>query len=467
MIESIKKTPVVDVSLLELVDNQRTYFNSNSTLPVSFRLAQLKKLKSLLLVHEEELHQAIYADFGKSKYENMIIELLPLYEELDTAIKNLKKWTKKKAVKTNLLNFPARSYVVAEPLGVSLVIGAWNLPYNLSLTPVVGSMAAGNTTLLKPSELSQRSSALMAKIINNNFDKEYLHVVEGGIPETTALLEQRFDKVFFTGSPAVGRIVNKAVAENLTNVTLELGGKNPSIFTKDCSLKVSVKRMIWAKFVNSGQLCIATDYALVHKDIKNAFLECVVAEIKKSKFSNENHNYVQMINERNFDRVVNMIDPEKVYYGGQYDRATRYIEPTVLNDVTLEDEVMQDEIFGPILPVIEYDTIDEAFALINRYEKPLSAYLFSNDSMTKKRFLNEVRFGNGGINDSVMQISNPNLPFGGVGQSGQGRYHGKYSFECFSHYKAIISKTPLLEPNIKYYGYSKLKMNLIRLMGKF
>ena len=225
--------------------------------------------------------------------------------------------------------------------------------------------------------------------------------------------------------------------------------------------------MIWAKFVNSGQLCIATDYALVHKDIKKAFLECVVAEIKKSNFSDENHNYVQMINERNFDRVVNMIDPEKVYYGGQYDRATRYIEPTVLNDVTLEDEVMQDEIFGPILPVIEYDTIDEAFALINRYEKPLSAYLFSNDSMTKKRFLNEVRFGNGGINDSVMQISNPNLPFGGVGQSGQGRYHGKYSFECFSHYKAIISKSPLLEPNIKYYGYNKLKMNLIRMMGKF
>lgn len=467
MIETISDKINAGTDLKKLVEGQRNYFKTNSTIPTSFRLLQLKKLKFLIQENEDELHQAINADFGKSKFENLVIELLPLYDELDTAIKNLKRWTKKKRVRTNLLNFPAKSYIVQEPLGVSLIIGAWNLPYNLLLAPLVGSIAAGNTTILKPSELSPRTSALMAKIINTHFDKEYLHVIEGGIPTTTALLEQRFDKVFFTGSPAVGKIVNKAVAGNLTNITLELGGKNPTIFSKDCSLKVSVKRMIWSKFVNSGQLCIAPDYALVHKDIKKEFLECAVNEIKKSNFSKENNNYVQMINERHFDRVVKMIDPNKIYFGGKYDRKTRFIQPTILDNVSIEDAIMQDEIFGPILPVIEYETIDQAFDIIGRYEKPLSAYLFSNNSLEKKRFLNELRFGNGGINDSVMQISNANLPFGGVGQSGQGRYHGKYSFECFSHFKSIIDKTPMIEPNIKYYGYNKLKLSMIRMLNKF
>ena len=467
MIETLPNKVNASNNLKDLVEDQRNYFNSHSTLSTSFRLKQLKKLKSLLQENEDELHCAIHADFGKSKFENLVIELLPLYEELDIAIKNLKRWTKKKRVVTNMLNFPAKSYLVQEPLGVSLIIGAWNLPYNLLLSPLIGSIAAGNTALLKPSELSPRTSALIARIINTHFDKEYLHVVEGGIPTTTSLLEQRFDKVFFTGSPAVGKIVNKAVAGNLTNITLELGGKNPAIFTNNCSLKVSVKRMIWSKFVNSGQLCIAPDYALVHKDIKKEFLACAVKEIKKSNFSSDNNNYVQMINERHFDRVVKMIDPNKVYFGGQYDRNTRYIQPTIVDNVSMEDEIMQDEVFGPILPIIEYETIDQAFDIIKNYEKPLSAYLFSNNQLEKKRFLSELRFGNGGINDSVMQISNANLPFGGVGKSGQGRYHGKYSFECFSHFKSIIDKTPWIEPNIKYYGYNKLKLSMIKMLSKF
>ncbi|MDN5201274.1 aldehyde dehydrogenase family protein [Fulvivirgaceae bacterium BMA10] len=456
---------VTEEQIQDLVTRQKAYFNTNATLSAEFRIEQLKKMKSLLLKHEDNMHQAIFNDFSKSKYENQLVEFYPLIDEIDVAIKNVKKWMKHKNVKTNLLNFPGKSYIVPEPLGVSLVIGAWNLPYNLSLTPLVGSMAAGNTTILKPSELPVETSAIMAKIINENFDPNYMRVVEGGIPETTALLNQRFDKIFFTGSPTVGKIVNRAAAENLTNVTLELGGKNPSIFTKKSDLKMSVKRMIWARFVNSGQFCITADYALVHKDIKDEFLKLAVKEIEKNNFSVENNNFVQIINERNFDRVVNLIDKDKVYYGGTYDREERIINPTILTNVTLEDAVMQEEIFGPVLPVIEFETLDEAFEIIKHFEKPLAAYLFSNSNSEKERFLNEIPFGNGAINDCVMQISNPNIPFGGVGNSGLGRYHGKYSFECFSNFKGVLDKPTSLETNLKYYGYSEKTMKVMKALS--
>lgn len=449
----------------QLVQNQRDYFNSNATCPVEFRIKQLKKLKKIVEAHENEMHEAIYKDFGKSKFENQLIEYYPLLDEIEIAIKNVKKWAQHRPVKTNLINFPAKSYLVPEPLGVSLVIGAWNLPYNLSLTPVVGSMVAGNTTILKPSELPANTSALMAKMINDNFNPNYLHVVEGAIPEATALLKQRYDKIFFTGSPMVGKIVNKAAAEHLTNVTLELGGKNPALFTKDCALKMSVKRMIWARFINSGQFCITADYALVHKDIKDEFLKLAVEEIEKNNFSLENHNFVQIINRRNFDRVTKLIEKDKVYYGGTFDREKRIIHPTILNNISLDDAVMQEEIFGPVLPVIEYEALDEAFEIIKSFEKPLAAYLFSDSSATKERFLHEIPFGSGAINDCVMQISNPNLPFGGVGHSGMGRYHGKYSFECFSHFKSVLDKPTAIETNLKYYGYSEKRMKIMKMLS--
>ena len=457
----IKKT-TTEQDVQQLVEDQRKYFNSNVTRSVEFRLEQLKKFRNLIKAHEDDLHEAIYKDFGKSKYDNQLTEIFPLYEELDIAIKNVRRWVKHRKVKTNLMNQPAKSYLVPEPLGVSLVIGAWNFPYNLSLIPVVGSMVAGNTTILKPSELSVATSRAMAKLINENFDATYLHVVEGGIPETTALLDQRFDKIFFTGSPQVGKIVNKAAAPNLTSVTLELGGKNPALFTKDASIDVGVKRMVWAKFLNSGQLCLAPDYVLVHKSIKSKVLERIVHEIKKHNYSIENQNFVRIINERNFDRVVSLIDPEKIHFGGKTNRAERTIEPTVLNNVTLGDDVMQDEIFGPILPVVEYETIDEAFEIIKSFEKPLAAYLFSNNNKIKDRFLSEIPFGSGGINDAVMQNNNSNLPFGGVGNSGMGRYHGKYSFECFSHFKAVLDKSNFFESDLKYYGHSDRQMKLIK-----
>lgn len=449
----------------QLVKNQRTYFKSNATMSVEFRLKQLKKLKALLLEHENQMHEAIFKDFGKSKYENQLTEFFPLIDEINISIKNLKKWMQHKKVKTNLLNFPAKSYLVPEPLGVTLVIGAWNFPYNLSLTPLVGSMAAGNTTILKPSELPAETSKIMAKIINENFDPNYLKVIEGAIPETTALLKQRYDKIFFTGSPMVGRIVNRAAAEHLTNVTLELGGKNPVIFHNDAALKTGVKRMIWSKFVNSGQLCITPDYALVHKDVKEEFLKLAAQEIEKANYSEENNNFVQIINDRNFDRVVSLINPDKVYHGGTYNKEDRRITPTILNNVSLDDAVMQEEIFGPILPVIEYESIDEAFEIIKGIEKPLAAYLFSDSSAIKERFLHEIPFGSGGINDCVMQITNPNIPFGGVGNSGMGRYHGKYSFECFSHFKGVLDKPTVIETNLKYYGYNEKQLKVIKALG--
>ncbi len=449
----------------DLVTAQRAYYNSNVTLPVEFRLKQLKKFRDLIRKHEDDLHAAIYKDFGKSKYDNQLTEIFPLYEELDIAIKNVRRWVQHRKVKTNLLNQPAKSYLVPEPLGVSLVIGAWNFPYNLSLIPVVGSMVAGNTTILKPSELPVETSKIMAKIINENFDKNYLHVVEGGIPETTAILKQRFDKVFFTGSPQVGKIVNQAAAAHLTSVTLELGGKNPALFTKDATIDVGVKRMVWAKFLNSGQLCLAPDYVLVHKDIKSKVLESIVTEIKKNDFSVENENFVRIINARNFDRVASLIDDSKVFFGGKTNREERLIEPTVLNNVSLDDAIMQDEIFGPIIPVIEYETIDEAFQIIKRFEKPLAAYLFSNDADIKNRFLTEIPFGSGGINEAVMQNNNSNLPFGGVGNSGMGRYHGKYSFENFSHFKAILDKANFFESDLKYYGHSDRQMKVIKTLS--
>lgn len=454
-----------ELKMRELVENQRQYFRSNATLSAEFRRQQLKKLLRLLHEHEDELYDAIYKDFGKSKHHTQLTELFPLFKELELAIKSVKKWVKPRRVSTDLQNRPGKSYIVPEPLGVSLVIGAWNFPYNLSLIPVVGSMVAGNTTVLKPSELPAETSRVMAKLINENFDPNYLHVVEGGIPETTALLNQRWDKIFFTGSPPVGRIVNQAAARHLTNVTLELGGKNPAIFAEDANVNVGVKRLIWAKFVNSGQLCLAPDYVLVHKSIKDQVLERMVLEIKKHDYSVENGNFVRIINKRNFDRVAGLIDPEKVYFGGELNREERVIAPTVMHNVTVDDAVMQEEVFGPLVSVIEFESLDEAFEIVQSFEKPLAGYLFTNDRATKQRFLAEIPFGSGAINDAVMQNTNDNLPFGGVGHSGMGRYHGEYSFECFSHMKAILEKSTWFEPNLKYYGHSDKQMKVLRALG--
>lgn len=450
----------------EVIASQKIFFNNDNTKPISFRKEQLKKLKSLLQENEKSLDDAIYKDFKKSSFDNYTNELSLLYHDIDEAIHHLNYWVKTKKVSTNIVNFPSKSYIVPEPLGVTLIIGAWNYPYQLSFAPAVAAIAAGNTVILKPSELPINTSNLMAKLINENFDPNFFKVVEGGIPETTELLNQKFDKIFFTGSVPVGKIVYEAAAKNLIPVTLELGGKSPAIIAPDCDLKMTAKRLIWAKYLNAGQTCIAPDYVYVHESIKDEFLKACKKEIEKAKYSFENGNYVQIINEKNTLRLITLIDKEKIYHGGKFDVSNRYLEPTILENISLSDEVMQDEIFGPILPVLTYKNINDIIPIIKSKPKPLSCYVFTNDKKIKNKVLTEISFGNGAINESIMQISNSNLPFGGVGHSGIGSYHGESGFKTFTHYKSILEKPNWLELNLKYAPHSVRKLKIIKFLMK-
>jgi len=450
----------------QIVSQQRNYFNTHVTKDLNFRLQQLNKLQEVLKSNEKLIYDAIYNDFKKSEFDTFVSELALLYHDINEAKKKLRKWAKVKRVKTNMLNFPSKSYIIPEPLGVCLVIGAWNYPYQLTLAPVVAAMAAGNTVIIKPSEISAATSAVMASLINDNFNPEYLKVIEGGVSETTELLNQKFDKIFFTGSTQVGKIVYQAAAKNLTPVTLELGGKSPAFVTKDCHLKMTVKRLVWAKFLNAGQTCIAPDYVLVHSSIEKEFLKLLKAEIEKENFSIENGNFTQIINDRNLERLSQMIDSEKVYHGGEIMSSDKIIQPTVLQNVTFEDKVMQEEIFGPILVVISYHNLEEAIQQVNELPKPLACYIFTNKKDQKKKILKQISFGGGAVNDAVMHIANSNLPFGGVGNSGIGSYHGESGFKTFSHYKSILEKSTLMELSLKYYPHSKRKLNWIkRFMG--
>lgn len=453
--------------MYQLVSKQRKFFNTHATKDLKFRLEQLKKLENILKANENLIYEGIYQDFKKSEFETFISELALIYHDIKDARKNLKKWARVQKVKTNMLNFPSKSFIIPEPLGVCLVIGAWNYPYGLSLAPAVAAISAGNTVILKPSEISFSSSAVMAKLIDENFDPSFFKVIEGGVPETTELLNQKFDKIFFTGSTQVGRIVYQAAAKNLTPVTLELGGKSPAFVTEYCNLKMTVKRLVWAKFLNAGQTCIAPDYIMVHSSIKNEFLEQVKSEIEKERFSFENENYTQIINERNLERLKQILDPQKVYLGGEINTSIRFMQPTVLQDITFDDAVMKEEIFGPILPVISYDSLDKAIREVNRLPKPLSCYVFTNNNKQKKKILKEISFGNGAINEAVMQYTNNKLPFGGVGQSGMGNYHGEAGFKEFTHYKSILEKPTWLELPFKYYPHTKGKLKMIKQFLKF
>ncbi len=452
------------MEIKDVLLKQQIFFNSNKTKETDFRIHQLKKFKRLLKENEDLIYNAIYEDFGKSKYETYISELSLIYHELNVFIKKTKKWSKRKNVSTNFANFPSKSYIIPEPLGNTLVIGAWNYPFQLSLIPAITSLAAGNTVILKPSELPAKTSAIMAKIINENFSVEYFHVLEGGVKETTELLENKFDKIFFTGSINVGKIVYKAAAKHLTPVTLELGGKSPTIVMADCNIKVTVQRIVWAKFLNAGQTCVAPDFILVEKSIENEFLAALKKEIDKYH-KNENdieNNYLRIINTNNFERLNSLIDDDKLYCGGKTNKENKFISPTVLNDVTFEDKIMEDEIFGPILPVISFSNLDEVIKEVKSRTKPLSCYIYSNNRKVINKLLREISFGGGAINDSVMHLSNSNLPFGGVGFSGMGSYHGEAGFNAFSHHKSILDKPFWYESSLKYPPYSDLKLKIMR-----
>ena len=447
-----------------VVESQRDYFNSGNTSSIKFRIDKLKELRQLLVSNEKKLYDAIYKDFKKSEFDTYTTELGMVYQHIDEACKKLNKWSNSQRVNTNLLNFPANSYIIPEPLGVCLVIGAWNYPYLVSLTPVIAAISAGNTVILKPSELPRHTSAVMAKLINNTFNSSFLYVKEGGVKETTELLAKKFDKIFFTGSQQVGKIVYRAAAEQLTPVTLELGGKSPAIVTKGANLKITVRRLVWAKFLNAGQTCIAPDYVLVDDSIKDQFLIHLKTEIKNQNYSIENSNYVQIIDDKHYQRLVGMIDPKRVLVGGNCDKSNRTISPTVMTDINDDDKVMKDEIFGPILPVISYTDLDDAITAIKKRSKPLACYVFSKKTKTQKKVLKQISFGGGSVNDALMHLSNSELPFGGVGSSGIGAYHGFHGFRTFSHFKGILDKPTWFEANLKYYPQSAKKLKLIKLL---
>jgi len=452
------------MDIQKLYKEQHLFFKSNQTKKCDFRIDQLKKVKSIFQANEKLLFEAIHKDFGKSQFDTYTSELSLFYHEIDHIIANLKRWSKPKRRSSRLVNFPAKSYIIPEPLGVTLVIGAWNYPYQLSLVPAITSLGAGNTVILKPSELPANTSAIMAKLINENFSSEYFHVIEGGVDKTTELLSYRYDKIFFTGSTTVGKIIYQAAAKQLSPVTLELGGKSPAFIFADCDLKVTAKRLVWAKFFNAGQTCVAPDYILVEKFIEEEFLKALKKEIKARYTSQytDSENYTQIINLKNFDRLIGLIDKGKVYCGGNTDRENRFISPTILQNITFEDEVMKEEIFGPILPILSFENLDATIKLVKEKPSPLSLYVYSKNKKTIQKILHEVPFGGGCINDSLMHLTENKLPFGGVGLSGIGSYHGKFGFDAFSHFKSILHKPFWLEFDLKYAPYSIKKQKIIK-----
>jgi aldehyde dehydrogenase (NAD+) len=446
------------------IERQRNFFNTNESKKIDFRVNQLKKIKSLLKENEQFLYKAIYEDFSKSKFETYGSELSLVYHEINIAIKKVKQWGKVKKVPTSLVNFPAKSYIIPEPLGVVLIIGAWNYPYLLSFLPAISAIAAGNTVIVKPSELPIRTSNVIASLINKNFDSGFFHAIEGGVNKTTELLNHRFDKIFFTGSIPVGKLIYQAAAKHLTPVTLELGGKSPAIVFSDADLKLTAKRIVWAKFFNAGQTCVAPDYILVEKKFEKKFLDALFAELGNYPKSalELSENYSQIINTKNFDRLSDLIDNTKVCYGGEIDKESRFISPTILKNVSFEDKIMDDEIFGPILPVLSFSDLDSAIHNVKSRQKPLSCYIYSKNNKTINKLLKELSFGGGAVNDSLMHLTNSNLPFGGVGFSGFGSYHAKAGFDTFSHFKSILHKSFLFESNLKYFPYSARKLKLIK-----
>ncbi|KIM12835.1 MAG: aldehyde dehydrogenase [Sulfuricurvum sp. PC08-66] len=436
---------------------QRAFFATNATKSIAFRKAQLSKLRAQLKANEALLFEAIYEDFHKSVFETYATEIGFLYHEIDVALKNLARWSKPKRLWSDIANFPSFSYIVPEPLGCVLVIGAWNYPYQLSLAPAIAALASGNTVVLKPSEIAPRTSSVMASLINSAFEPNTFCVLEGGVEETTAILAHAFDKIFFTGSTAVGRIIYEAAAKHLTPVVLELGGKSPTFVLADAHIALAAKRIAWAKFLNAGQTCIAPDYIVVDKRIKGLFIEALKREIATQFQDIEGENYVQIINERNFKRLHDLAQIPLVS-----DKTKRLIAPTLIEEAQWEDSIMSDEIFGPILPIIAFDDLEEVIATVKARPKPLACYVYTQSKINAQKIIDELSFGGGAVNDSVMHLTNSRLPFGGVGASGIGSYHGKYGFDTFSHHKSVLVKWSRFELSLKYAPYTRWKYRVMQ-----
>ncbi|MFE0341153.1 aldehyde dehydrogenase [Priestia megaterium] len=427
----------------ELTKKQLSFFNSGKTKDVAFRIETLKKLRELVVRHEDDILKAVKADLNKPEMEAKRAEVGLALSEIDFAVKNLAEWAAPKEVETPSTHAGAKSYIYQDPYGLALVIAPWNYPFQLAVSPVVGAIAAGNCVVLKPSELTPHTSSLLAKMFNENFPEEYLTVVEGEVETSTALLKENFDYIFFTGSTMVGKIVAEAAAKHLTPVTLELGGKSPTIVHEDANIEEAAKRIARGKFANAGQTCVAPDYILVQRNVKDellANLKQVVTNTYGEDVS-QNLDFPHVVSEKHFDRLNSFLTNGDIVFGGKTDRSRLFIEPTVLDNISWEDNVMQDEIFGPILPVIVYDEISEVIEAIVKRPKPLALYLFSEDEAVQDRILNSVSFGGGSINDTINHMTSHYLPFGGVGDSGMGAYHGKASFDTFSHAKSILKRS--------------------------
>lgn len=448
----------------KILDEHKDYFSSGKTKDIDFRLKQLKVLKGAIKDNEKLILEALDKDLYKSEYEAYASEVGFTLDSIGYVMKNLKSWAKVKKVKTPFFHVGAKSYIYSEPYGTVLIIAPFNYPFQLLIEPLVGAMAAGNSAVLKPSEYTPNVSKVISKIITENFPKEYIRVMEGGREVTSSLINKPFDYIFFTGSVRVGKIVMEAASKNLVPVTLELGGKSPTIVDKEANIAVAAQRIVWGKFLNAGQTCVAPDYILAHRDIKEKLIE----EMKNSlnKFYGDDvlrsRDYGRIVNENHLNRLLELIDREKIVAGGNFDIDQLYIEPTILDKVSWDDKVMEDEIFGPILPVIEYESLDNMIKMINSRPKPLSLYVFSENKDIWERIIHSVSFGGGCINDTISHIVSPYLPFGGVGSSGIGTYHGKSSFETFSHRKSIMKKTTKVNLDLIYPPYKEKKVKLIK-----
>ncbi|HDZ5455559.1 TPA: aldehyde dehydrogenase [Staphylococcus aureus] len=432
--------------------DSKAFFNTQQTKDISFRKEQLKKLSKAIKSYESDILEALYTDLGKNKVEAYATEIGITLKSIKNARKELKNWTKTKNVDTPLYLFPTKSYIKKEPYGTVLIIAPFNYPFQLVFEPLIGAIAAGNTAIIKPSKLTPNVARVIKRLINETFDANYIEVIEGGIEETQTLIHLPFDYVFFTGSENVGKIVYQAASENLVPVTLELGGKSPVIVDETANIKVASERICFGKFTNAGQTCVAPDYILVHESVKDDLITALSKTLREFYGQNiqQSPDYGRIVNLKHYHRLTSLLNSAQmnIVFGGHSDEDERYIEPTLLDHVTNDSAIMQEEIFGPILPILTYQSLDEAIAFIHQRPKPLSLYLFSEDENATQRVINELSFGGGAINDTLMHLANPKLPFGGVGASGMGRYHGKYSFDTFTHEKSYIFKSTRLESGV-------------------
>ncbi|HFE6139207.1 TPA: aldehyde dehydrogenase [Staphylococcus aureus] len=432
--------------------DSKAFFNTQQTKDISFRKDQLKKLSKAIKSYESDILEALYTDLGKNKVEAYATEIGITLKSIKNARKELKNWTKTKNVDTPLYLFPTKSYIKKEPYGTVLIIAPFNYPFQLVFEPLIGAIAAGNTAIIKPSELTPNVARVIKRLINETFDANYIEVIEGGIEETQTLIHLPFDYVFFTGSENVGKIVYQAASENLVPVTLEMGGKSPVIVDETANIKVASERICFGKFTNAGQTCVAPDYILVHESVKDDLITALSKTLREFYGQNiqQSPDYGRIVNLKHYHRLTSLLNSAQmnIVFGGHSDEDERYIEPTLLDHVTSDSAIMQEEIFVPILPILTYQSLDEAIAFIHQRPKPLSLYLFSEDENATQRVINELSFGGGAINDTLMHLANPKLPFGGVGASGMGRYHGKYSFDTFTHEKSYIFKSTRLESGV-------------------